>query len=86
MTRLAVAAAVAALGLAASGGTAVAAPSSAASCVGTITSFEASQLAPGSVGEEVSGLASARPGLGRDVVSPLAQTHAGTIPGCVSPG
>jgi hypothetical protein len=34
-----------------------------ASCVATITSYEATQLAPGSVGEEVSELAHIGPGL-----------------------
>jgi hypothetical protein len=49
-----------------------------ASCVAVITSYEASQLAAGSVGAEVSGLAST-PGLGSALVSPLAKTHLGSI-------
>jgi hypothetical protein len=53
-----------------------------ASCVATITSYEASQLQPGSVGKEVSGLATSAPGLGRDLVSDLAKAHAGSIEAC----
>ena len=52
----------------------------AASCVALITSYEASQLAPGSVGHEVSGLAG--PGLGTGLVSPLAREHLGSIAAC----
>lgn len=52
-----------------------------ASCVALITSYEATQLAPGSVGAEVSGLAS-EPGLGSALVSPLARTHLGAIEAC----
>jgi hypothetical protein len=52
-----------------------------ASCVAVITSYEASQLAPGSVGEEVSRLASS-PGLGSTLVSPLAHKHLGSIETC----
>ncbi len=52
------------------------------SCVALITSYEASQLAPGSVGAEVSGLASS-PGLGSALVSPLARTHLGSISTCL---
>ena len=51
------------------------------SCVALITSYEASQLAPGAVGEEVSGLASS-PGLGSALVSPLARVHLGSIGSC----
>ena len=46
-----------------------------ASCVGVITSYEASQLAPGSVGREVSGLGHSVPSLGAAAVSPLAREH-----------
>ena len=46
-----------------------------ASCVGVITSYEASQLPPGSVGGEVSGLAGSGSSLGRALVSPLAREH-----------
>ena len=49
-----------------------------ASCVGVITSYEASQLRPGSVGREVSELAQAVPNLGRALVSPLAREHGPT--------
>ena len=52
-----------------------------ASCIAVITSYEASQLPPGSVGREVSGLASA-PGLGSALVSPLAHQHLGSIATC----
>jgi hypothetical protein len=55
-----------------------------ASCVATITSYEASQLQPGSVGAEVSGLATSAPGLGRELVSNLAKVHAGSIAACVA--
>jgi hypothetical protein len=54
-----------------------------ASCVATITSYEASQLQPGSVGKEVSGLATSAPGLGRDLVSDLAKAHAGSVEACL---
>jgi hypothetical protein len=71
--------------LAASGGAASAEPpaSPQASCVAVITSYEASQLPPGSVGREVSGLASSSPGLGAALVSPLAHNHLGSIETCV---
>jgi hypothetical protein len=53
-----------------------------ASCVATITSYEASQLQPGSVGEEVSGLATSAPSLVGGIVSDLAKAHAGSIDAC----
>jgi hypothetical protein len=56
-------------------GTASASPP--ASCVGIITSAEASQLPPGAVGQEVSGLAHSVPRLGQALVSPLAHEHGG---------
>jgi hypothetical protein len=46
-----------------------------ASCVGIITTAEAAQLPPGSIGQEVSGLATSAPGLGQALVSPLAHEH-----------
>ena len=49
-----------------------------ASCVGIITSAEGSQLPPGSVGTEVSGLAHSVPRLGVTAVSPLAHAHGGS--------
>jgi hypothetical protein len=49
-----------------------------ASCVGVITSYEASQLPPGSVGREVSELAHGVPNLGLALVSPLAREHGPT--------
>jgi hypothetical protein len=52
-----------------------------ASCVALITSFEATQLPPGSVGAEVSGLAQS-PGLGAALVSPLAGAHLGSTGAC----
>jgi hypothetical protein len=52
-----------------------------ASCVGTITSFEATQLEPGAVGTEVSALATSAPMLGA-FVSDLAHAHGGSIGGC----
>jgi hypothetical protein len=55
-----------------------------ASCVGIITSAEASQLPPGSVGEEVSGLAQSVPRLGQALVSPLARTHLESIGQCAA--
>ena len=55
-----------------------------ASCVATITSYEASQLQPGSVGKEVSGLATSGPGLGRAIVSDLAKTHSGSVEACLA--
>jgi hypothetical protein len=52
------------------------------SCVALITSYEASQLAPGVVGHEVSGLATSGPGLGTVLVSPLAHRHLGSFASC----
>jgi hypothetical protein len=69
--------------LVAPAGPASAAPSnSRASCVGVITSYEGSQLAPGSVGHEVSGLATQGPGFGTALVSPLAHEHLGSLESC----
>ena len=56
-------------------GTASASPTLPASCVGIITSAEASQLPPGSVGQEVSGLAQSVQPIGGALVSPLAREH-----------
>jgi hypothetical protein len=69
----------------ATGGAALAGPQPAspqASCVAVITSYEASQLDPGSVGTEVSGFATSAPGLGSDVVNGLARQHDGSIDAC----
>ena len=56
---------------------------SGSSCVALITSFEATQLAAGAVGQEVSGLART-PGLGVRLVSPLARAHPGSIEDCLA--
>jgi hypothetical protein len=53
-----------------------------ASCVAILTSFEASQLEPGAVGAEVSGLATSSPGFVGAFVRALAKEHAGTIETC----
>jgi hypothetical protein len=55
-----------------------------ASCVATITSYEGSQLQPGSVGKEVSGLATSASGVGRDIVSDLAKAHSGSVEACLA--
>lgn len=71
--------------LGASSGTAIAAGSPAspkASCVATITSYEATQLESGFVGTEVSGLATSAPGLGTALVSGLAKENAGSTEEC----
>ncbi len=74
---------VVALGVSSGAALAAGSPASPkASCVATITSYEASQLEPGSVGTEVSGLATSAPGLGSSLVSGLAQEHAGSIEDC----
>ena len=52
------------------------------SCVAVITSYEASQLTHGFVGQEVSGLATSGPGLGASLVSPLAHEHLGSFESC----
>jgi hypothetical protein len=52
-----------------------------ASCVAVITSYEASRLAAGFVGNEVSGLARSLD-LGSALVSPLAHGHLGSIEAC----
>jgi hypothetical protein len=54
-----------------------------ASCLGVLVSYEASQLAPGALGAETSGLARSGPGLGRALVSSLAHQHLGSIETCV---
>jgi hypothetical protein len=61
------------------GGASAASPS--ASCVAVITSWEATQLPPGSVGAEVSGLAHGADPLGQ-LVRELAASHAGSLGGC----
>lgn len=71
------------IGASSTGAAAQQPPSPTASCVALITSFEATQLAPGAVGQEVSGLAST-PGLGRRLVSPLARPHLGSIEACLT--
>lgn len=60
---------------------AVAAPPPSASCAGIITSFEATELPPGFVGDEVSDLAG--PEFGK-VVSNLARSHLGSLEECAS--
>lgn len=60
---------------------AIAAPSSSASCAGIITRFEATELPPGFVGMETSGLASAEFG---KVVTGLANNHLGTLEECAA--
>lgn len=60
------------------GGSASQAADPSASCVAVVTSYEASQLPPGSVGREVSDLARSASGLGRALVSPLAREHGPT--------
>jgi hypothetical protein len=77
MRRTAVALA-ATIALAVSAGGASAAPSGSASCVATITAFEA-QLVPGFVGAEVSNLAPVG-----SLASDLAKAHLGTFVACRS--
>lgn len=79
MTRLLAAVAVLVTLLVWTGGASAASP--AASCVGLITSWEATQLPAGSVGAEVSGLAQGSAPLGR-LVRELAAVHAGSLGGC----
>jgi hypothetical protein len=62
-------------------GPAGASPSPAASCAAILTSFEATQLPPGFVGGEVSGLAG--PGFG-PVIRDLAGSHLGTLEDCAA--
>lgn len=84
MKRRAVALAAAAVALGLSTGAAPAAGSTAsphASCVGAITSFESSQLPPGSVGKEVSVLATSAPAVVGSFVRDLAREH-GSIDAC----
>jgi hypothetical protein len=61
---------------------AVSPASSKASCVATITSYEASQLPPGAAGKEISGLGTSEPGLVGGIASYLARAHAGSIEAC----
>lgn len=80
MKRLAVGAIV--VGVAAVlAGSAGASPPPAASCAAILTSFEATQLPPGFVGAEVSGLAG--PGFGM-VIRDLARSHLGTLEDCAT--
>jgi hypothetical protein len=79
-TRLAIGAI--ALGVAAAlSGSAGASPPAAASCAAILTSFEATQLPPGFVGAEVSGLAG--PGFGM-IINNLAKNHLGTLEDCAA--
>jgi hypothetical protein len=77
MRRRVIGIACAAVALGGLSGTASASPSASASCVGIITSAEATQLPAGSVGQEVSGLGRSVPRLGEALVSPLAREHGG---------
>lgn len=86
MTRRAVVVVAAVVALALPSGVALGAgpPASPhASCVATITSYEAAQLPPGAVGKEVSGLATSAPGIVGGIVSELAKAHAGSIDACL---
>jgi hypothetical protein len=75
--------AVVAVGLSSGAALAAGSPASPkASCVATITSFEASQLEPGAVGEEVSALTTLAPGFVGGLVSDLAHAHAASIEAC----
>jgi hypothetical protein len=67
--------------VAATSGTAGASPPPSASCAAILTSYEATQLPPGFVGAEVSGLA--EPGFG-EVVSGLARSRLGTLEECAT--
>jgi hypothetical protein len=82
---LVVACALAILLVSATTASAGAPASSRASCVAAITALEATQLAPGSVGREVSGLASSGPGVASASVRPLVGEH-GSIEECVPAG
>jgi hypothetical protein len=62
-------------------GPAGASPSPAASCAAILTSFEATELGPGFVGAEVSGLAG--PGFG-PVIRDLAGSHLRTLEDCAA--
>jgi len=80
MKRL-VAAATALAAAAVLSGSALGSPPPSASCVAILTSYEATQLSPGSVGAENSGLAG--PGFGQ-IASGLAQSHLGTLEDCAT--
>jgi hypothetical protein len=62
-------------------GSAGAAPPPSASCAAILTSFEATQLPPGFVGAEVSGLAGS--GFG-EVIRNLARNHLGSLDACAA--
>jgi hypothetical protein len=81
--RLRAAVVVAALGLIGLTSSQAFAASPNASCVATITSFEASQLERGAVGREVSGLATSAPSIVGSLVSELARAHGGSVDACV---
>jgi len=72
-----IAASCAAVSLGVLPGTAPATPAASGSAnrVGIITNAEESQLPPGSVGQEVSGLARSVPRLGESLVSPPSREH-----------
>jgi hypothetical protein len=81
MRRAVVGVAIGAVAAAVLSGSAVASPPQSASCVATLTSYEATQLPAGSVGAENSSLAG--PGFGQ-VASGLAQSHLGTLGDCAA--
>lgn len=53
-----------------------------ASCIGVLASFEATQLPPGSLGEETSGIAQLGPGVLGGLVRELARHHGGSVEAC----
>jgi len=79
MLRVTITAAVAMLAVSGTGASAQQPANSGASCVALITSYEASQLASGFVGQEVSTFATSGPGLGTVLVAPLANAHLGSV-------
>ena len=82
LTVITVGAAIAMLAVSSGSASALQPADARASCVALVTSFEASQLAPGFVGHEVSELAMSSPGLGSALVGPLARNHLGSIETC----
>jgi hypothetical protein len=54
-----------------------------ASCVGTLVSFEATELPAGFVGHEVSEAARSQPGIVAQLVRELAKQHGGSVEACL---
>ena len=55
-----------------------------ASCLGLVASWEATELSPGSLGAETSGIARSEPGVVGRHVREAANVHAGSVEACLA--